>query len=288
MKKIKICNYEILNFEQDPLVYSSAGITKITDDGLFNALKEIVKKRGQAVTRASLKRIFKRERVSVDSAISFLKNIKVLGEEEAAPALKKAVIYCDWPIGADLVELIRNEGKNKIELRKIADVSLECSAEPVFFIIATLKLDVSRLKDVYFGLCNKNPLSAISLGFSNGSHFHLTEPYVPSLGNPCAFCTINRVIYYEGMMPSQHQWSKLLAFCSNKEIPLPAIDSDGFKKLLIMMLLARSSKKMILPQVAKTTQDETLQALTIDLESDQVTHVPSVHWPICNCLSTEL
>lgn len=61
MKKIKICNYEILNFEQDPLVYSSAGITKITDEGVFNALKKIVKKRGQAVTRASLKRIFKRE-----------------------------------------------------------------------------------------------------------------------------------------------------------------------------------------------------------------------------------
>lgn len=287
MKKIKICNYEILNFEQDPLVYTSVGVTKITNEGIFNALKEIVKKKGQAVTRASLTRIFKQESVAVDSAISFLKDINVLGEEEAVPALKKAVIYCDWPIGAELVELIRGEGRNKIELRKLDDVSLERSAEPVFFIIATLKLDVSKLQAVYFELCSLNPLSAISLGFSNGSHFHLTEPYIPSLGNPCAFCTINRVIYYEGMMPSQHQWSKLLAFCCDKGIPLPAIDSDGFKKLLIMMLLARSSKKMIFPRTAKTTQDETLQALTIDLESGRVTDVPSVHWPICHCLRAE-
>lgn len=59
MKKIKTCNYEILNFEQDPLV-PSMGATNINNKGIFHVLKVIVKRKGQAVTRVRLKGILKK------------------------------------------------------------------------------------------------------------------------------------------------------------------------------------------------------------------------------------
>jgi hypothetical protein len=56
MKKIKICNYEILNFEQDSLDCTSGGVTKKTNKGIFNVLKEIFKGKGQAVTKVEAKK----------------------------------------------------------------------------------------------------------------------------------------------------------------------------------------------------------------------------------------
>ena len=64
MKKIKPCNYEILNFEQDPLVCDSVGNNKKTNKGFSDWLKKIVKRKGRAVTKASLKRFFKKEKVA--------------------------------------------------------------------------------------------------------------------------------------------------------------------------------------------------------------------------------
>lgn len=288
MRKIKVCNYEILNFEVDPLVYTSTGITRITSAGIFSVLKEILKEKNQEIPYARLKKIFRAENIVAEDAMSFLEKINILGEVSATPYLKKAVIYCDWVISSALIDVIERAGLNQIEVRKLEDVSLQQSDEPALLILATLKLDVQKMQSIYFDLRNKNPFSAISLGFSNGSHFHLTEPHIPRVGNPCAFCTINRVIHYEKMMPSQHQWSKLLEFCSSNDVALPKIESDEFKDTLIMMLLVKVSKKMIFSCDAKTTQDETLQSITIDLENGRTTNVASAHWPICRCLSPEL
>lgn len=59
MKKIKTCNYEILNFEQDPLA-PSMETANINNKGIFHVLKVIVKRKGHAAARVRLKGILKK------------------------------------------------------------------------------------------------------------------------------------------------------------------------------------------------------------------------------------
>nr|WP_158458369.1 hypothetical protein [Pseudomonas fluorescens] len=43
MRKIKVCNYEILNFEEEPLVHTSVGLARITSPGVFSILRKMFK-----------------------------------------------------------------------------------------------------------------------------------------------------------------------------------------------------------------------------------------------------
>ncbi|MHC6224737.1 McbB family protein [Pseudomonas sp. X10] len=284
MKSLKICNYEILNFETEPLVYSAKGITKITNPNLASALHKIIKLKETGVAPSLIEEILKEEGVHAQSALQFLKDIAILSNDIPAPYFSKAVIYCDWQISPNTEYLANRQNPIQIEIRDLDKNYKPQEPSPTLFILASLKLDYKETRKKYHALIKNNPTSAISMGFISGGHFHLTEPYIPTIKNPCAFCTIDRIIHYESQRSSHHPWSRVLAFCHNHNLPSPKTEIDEFQNALILGAILKIAKKFTTHQTSKTTQDRVLQSITIELDSGRLVEEPSIHWPLCECL----
>ncbi|WP_449431833.1 McbB family protein [Pseudomonas putida] len=284
MKSLKICNYEILNFESDPLIYSSHGITKITDTHLAQALRKINERNKNEASIEFIQETLSREGLCVESAIEFLKSIAVLAHDTPQPYLQRTIVFCDWQLTPNMPNISDTLNPMKIEIRDLDYTYLPEHKIPTFFILLTRALDHKKLRTTYRKIVENNSASAISIGIISGNYFHLTEPFIPAIKNPCAFCTIDRIIHYETIKPSHHRWSRLLVFCQKRDLPLPTIEVEALHNALIFGTVLKAAKRLTTPHTVKTTQDKTLQSLTVNLETGYIKEEPSVHWWMCDCL----
>ncbi|MDZ3993785.1 McbB family protein [Pseudomonas sp. Teo4] len=284
MKALRVCNYEVLNFETDHLVYSASGITKIKNNSLTNALKQLIKLKKTEVAYKKIQDILHSQGLCSESTVKFLREISVLGDPPSSTYFEKAVIYCDWEIPLSEAKALKQRSNYKLEIKPLTIPTHIKSATPILFILASLSFDLQKVREIYDQLADNYPSSGISVGFVSGAHFHLTEPYIPTLKNPCAFCTIDRVIHYESLRSSHHHWSRLLGFCNTNRLPMPKAEIDELQHALIIGAISRSIKKLTTHQPIKMTQDKTLHSTTINLDTGNITEDVSVHWPLCRCL----
>ncbi len=71
MKTIRIYNYEILNFDAQPTVFSNAGFTRITDPRLTKVLQHIAESHLKYMPEDELKKILEHEELQSEKAIRF-------------------------------------------------------------------------------------------------------------------------------------------------------------------------------------------------------------------------
>lgn len=290
MKMIRVHNYEILNFENHPLIYSNSGITKITNKGMANALEAMEKHKGTDIPIKTIKNILIKENIQAEHAIGFLKSISILGNTQAKPYFQRVRIFCEWPISPQTITHIEKSSQGTIEIAPVGFIEHipEATAPPTLFIAALSQLNPRRLRDKYNEFLKLYPSCGISIGFISGNHYHITEPHITTIKNPCAFCTIDRIIHYENLRKSQHPWSRLLAYCDATDIPLPAREVDELQKALILGAIIKLGTRFTNNQKIKYTQDMVLRALTINLDNGYITEDPSVHWPLCKCLEKSI
>lgn len=284
MKSIRIYNYEILNFDTDPVVFSNAGFTKINDQNILRALQRIENAQSKILERDTLEKILEDEKLQITSAIDFLKSIHVIGETLDAPHFKNTHIYSDLEIPQDLKSYLEKKSNGKLKILDIPSVKVSKFPTPTLCIFACLRLTPKSIKKTYTELLNQNPECGASIGFISGNYFHLTEIHIPSLGNPCAFCTLDRISHYETARSSFHHWSKIWTFCRSRNIDLPKTPIDEFQTILILGSIISFTKKLTQPPKNKVTQDRALLSRTLNLEDGTLTEESNVHWPFCECL----
>lgn len=284
MNVLRIYNYEIMNFESDPLVFSSAGFTKITEPGIVSALMKIEQTQSKYIKRQDLERILKAENLDPLSAVDFLKSLLILEEGVKQPYFEHVIIYHDMEVPSPLIDFYAQKNISTVRVREIGHFELPDIHTPTLFVFACLKIQPDAIRRAYKSVAKNNPGHGVTLGFIINRHFHLTEIHVPVLGNPCAFCTLDRIAYYESKRLSQHAWSKAWAFCSKNRIDLPKATIDDFQLALILGGIDSFTSKLTKAPRFKHTQDQTLLSRTIDLETGAMMEDTSIHWPFCECL----
>ncbi|MCO7516908.1 McbB family protein [Pseudomonas guariconensis] len=284
MKTLRIYNYEILNFDSDPMVFSPIGFTKITEPKMAKALQHLAETQSTLLPQDELEQILLSENLNPASGIDFLRSISIIGEHAEPPYFENAIIYTDWDISNELKSYLKRKSHDKTQIRKLPLSKTPKAKTPTLFILAYLKLCPDLLRKTYTAILDSNPDCGISVGFISGKYFHLTEVYIPSIGNPCAFCTLDRIAHYEQLRPSHHHWYKIWAFCRSKKIALPKTAIDELQNALILGTVTSFSNKLIHPQKSKLTQDQTLLSRTLNLENGTFTEDNSIHWPLCQCL----
>ncbi|WP_081669726.1 McbB family protein [Pseudomonas taiwanensis] len=284
MSTLRVYNYEILNFEREPMVFSSTGFTKITEPKIIRALQQIENTQSKYIEHNDLEHIFKTENLDPRSALNFLKSLSIIGENAETPHFQETIIYHDLEIPPTLKKYYEEKYNNTIKIEKIEHFETPPPHTPRLFVFACLKLRPESIRTIYTGLMKGNPDHGASIGFISNNHFHLTEVHVPSIGNPCAFCTLDRVAYYETKRISQHPWSKVWAFCCQNRYDLPKASIDDLQTSLILGTIISFTNKLTHAPKFRQTQDQTLLSRTIDLETGAVTEEVSVHWPFCQCL----
>lgn len=284
MKPLRVYNYEILNFDTDPMVFSPSGFTKITEPKIIKALKHIKKTQHQYIQYSALEHILRKLNLPPVDAIGFLKNLSIIGETTAPPTFQRTIIFHDLEIPNELANHVEEHSNGTIKIRALSDYALPLTSTPTLFFFACAKLSPRSLKKTYEELLAMHPDCGASVGFISGNHFHLTEIHIPTIGNPCAFCTLDRIAHYESLRTSQHHWSKVWSFCRGNNINLPRAQVNEFHTSLILGALISFAKKYTQAPKSKTTQDQALLSKTINLETGVISEDISVHWPLCQCL----
>jgi len=284
MNQIKLCNYEILYFDNTPAVFSSKGVTKINSTSLLTVLEQYLPFKNTHVSLQEFTQTLKSQHLNTEQSLSFLSSIGITTKAAPEPYLQHAVIASDWLLPASLKTAFIEETATKLEFVPLEEVRHHQALKSTLYVIICNQIKISDLKEIYFDLCTKNTNHAVSLGFSSPTHFHLTEPFLPEIGNPCAFCTLERMAHYQSFRPSNNPWTKLVSFCSQKGIATPTVPTDLLSKTLILGMVVRSIKPFLDSYCTRTTQDVCLQATTLELNTGFIKRSASIHWPLCDCL----
>ena len=284
MKTLRIYNYEILNFDAQPTVFSSTGFTRITDPKIAKALQHITERQSKHIEQHELEKIIESEALQPERTLRFLKSISIIGEPTQLPYFKNTIACIDWQIPDTLKNHIEKRPDNKIQIIKTSELNTNTHPSPTLFLLAYSKLTPEELRRTYTELSKNNPDCGISVGFVSNTFFHLTETYIPSLGNPCAFCTLDRIAHYENLRASQHHWSKIWSFCQSNNIDLPTAIIDDLQSTLILGTIVSFTKKYTHFQKSKFTQDQALLSRTLNLTDGTFTEDSSIHWPLCQCI----
>ncbi|MBV4491081.1 McbB family protein [Pseudomonas oryzicola] len=284
MNQMRIYNYEILNFDQQPTIYSNTGFSKITDPRMVSVLQRLEEKQEETINKAELEQIIKNEQLDPTATVAFLKSLTIIGEPAVSPYFKKTSVFTDWEVSTELKCSLTKRLGGKIQFHTTLPVETIPTDQPTLFIFVYLKLKPKELRTIYTNLAQRNPHCGFSVGFISGRHFHLTAAYIPDVGNPCAFCTLDRIAHYETLRSSQHYWSKIWTFCLTRKIDLPTTKIDEFQNALILGTITSFSHQLTYHQRARRTQDQVLLSRTLDLTSGETTEDCNVHWPFCECL----
>ncbi|WP_414707225.1 McbB family protein [Pseudomonas sp. UBA4617] len=215
---------------------------------------------------------------------TFLESILIIGEATKLPYFQEVTICIDWKIPNTLKDYIESTPNSRIQITNIYDLRTSTPTNPTLYVFAYSKLKPEELRTTYSELSKNNSDCGISVGFVSHPFFHLTEPYIPSIGNPCAFCTLDRLAHYENLRASQHHWSRIWSFCQSNKIELPRTPLDELQSTLILGNIVSFTNKFTSFQKTKITQDQFLLSRTLNLSDGSFTEDSSIHWPLCQCI----
>lgn len=266
------------------MVFSASGFTKITDPKITRALRRIEKTRAKYITEDNLALILEEENLQHASAIKFLETLSILGETTEPPYFQNTIIYHDIELSESLKVHLEERSCGKLKIKNLSHYKPHRTDAPTLFVLVCMKLRPESIRTMYTELLELNPESGASIGFISANHFHLTEAYLPSIGNPCAFCTLDRIAHYETLRTSQHHWSKVWTFCRNNKLDLPKTEIDEFQIVLVLGSIITFANNFLEAPKRKRTQDQTFLSRTINLDNGTTTEDISIHWPLCQCL----
>lgn len=286
--QLTFSEYDILNLSREPLLISSNGVSKINSLQLLSVLQELKTQHGTSIKKTLFNKIISDHKLAQKETYLFLENAIGLKPRPAEIYFKKVLITHDWKDHQELKTIINQELKCEHAIILEHDTLVNYAKNKAYFIkIICTEYNYAKLKKLYFDLADSAPLSAICVGYLSGGLFHISQPYIASVGNPCHFCTIERQINYERRKNTQNNWSALLSFCSERNIATPSQNLTLLQRSLALGAIVQKIKLHTEHGAGFRHQDNTFTSTTIDLSTGAITEELSPHWHSCNCLRSK-
>jgi McbB family protein len=281
--KLKIQNYNILNFENQNILISETGVTKVNSPSL---LKIITTLKGRAsISDHELYDLFHQHNLDKGDAYLSLEAMLGLHHEPQDIYFDKTTIIHDWKDHDQLTSLIKTELTNITVTASVPELDQECRKETKqITILLCENYNYEKIKKTYFKHAEDHPDDAIIVGYTAGDQFIISQPYLPALGSPCHFCTVDRLIENEKYRPSNNTWSNFLNFCHAKRTSIPAPSLSIFQKTLIIGALIQKIKLLTGQGESVRYQDNILQQTSVSLVNGQLSESTTSHWCLCSCL----
>lgn len=281
--KLSLYNYELLNFDGANAIISEKGIARIDSPAMFKLLTDL--KSVEHISRTELDTLCSNHNLDPTNAYEFLRTaIRIEGEKDIHH-FNSTLIAHDWGETSNLEKILSDEVENlKVcDLNSLASSTLNGNRR--YVIILCSHYNYTTIKKLYFNIANLWPTSAISVCYGNADLFYLSQPYIPSIGNPCHFCTTDKLISNEMHSSSSNTWTKLLDFCKGQDVALPSAKLTLLQKSLILGAIARAIRLVSGTTMTRKYQDNILQATTINISNGHITQASATHWHSCDCLS---
>ncbi|WP_408597099.1 McbB family protein [Pseudomonas sp. PLMAX] len=279
---LTIQSYDILNFPTDSLIVSRRGVSKISSPDLLAALTKL--KKYTNISKVEFDQILMDHGLNPECAYEFLE--KALSIKDCTNLyFEKTIVAHDWGKDNDLEKLLKSEINTPLEISEISSSLTDVvSNKKYYIVIMCVNYDYDLLKKLYFDLVVAAPESAISVCYCVGSSYCISQPYLPKVGNPCHFCSVDRLMNYEDYQSSRNAWSKLVQFCRNKHVAVPSSPLNVLQRSLLVGALIRKIKLLTSSDSDFRYQDNILQETHIDFASNLVREASAAHWNMCDCL----
>ncbi|MDQ0741026.1 McbB family protein [Pseudomonas sp. W4I3] len=279
---ITVPNYQILNFEKESLVMSEIGVSKVHSQSLLKALRAI--QSTSLITKEELQAVLSENGLNPDSAFGFLEKIIPFKEVEDL-YFEKIIVVHSWENHERYETLFRQELSGIIEFKAFSDdiikavVGFRC-----FIVLLCHSYDYENLKKLHFDLASASPHSAISVCWPMGGFFCIGQPYIAEVGNPCHFCTVDRLLNNDSMTPEKNSWARVLDFCRARHVCTPFDSLSLFQELIIVGSVVRNIKYFTENGALRKYHDEVLSVAYVRLSDGKVFQESSSHWYMCDCL----
>lgn len=285
--KLSIQNYNLLNFNNDNVVISQKGVSRVNSPALLEVIRRLNNR--SSVTDHELFRLFSEFNLDQLEAYQSLENILDLKMEKEVIYFKEVIVAHDWEDPAQFESLLLGELTCSTSVCKISELAQRITGGVCSYIVLACKnYEYSELKETYFQITANHPENAISICYSNGDNYVIGQPYFPTIGNPCHFCSIDRLINHETYKPSQNTWSSLLNFCRSKHIPVPSPHQSLYQKSLIIGAIIQKIKLITGASGICRFQDNILQETNLTLSNGHVSESSTSHWCMCDCLRVKV
>lgn len=282
---IIIPNYEILNFEAESLVVSDMGVSKIHSQPLLSALRTL--KLSDVLTREEFDQVLLDNGLNEKKAFEFLERI-IPFKTMADLYFEKTIVVHDWEGRVDVESLFREGLSGDLEFKSFSSEVVESVQSLTCFIILLCYLyDYERVKELYFDLARASPRNAISVCWQMGGVFCIGQPYVAEIGNPCHFCTVDRLVNNESVIPAKNNWSSILGFCKSQHVGIPAKPLSLYQEMIVMGAAIRTVRFFTEYNEGYKYQDNVLHGSYLQLSDGQIFEEPVSHWYMCDCLRAD-
>jgi len=280
--QLSISNYEILNFQNDNIVLSENGITKIKSDSLFDVIKAIHAKK--SITKHELDDLFGAHRLDSTEAYEALKKIIKI-DQIAEYYFEKITVAYNWDFDIQLENILKEELPCEFNVCHFDDLISNTNESYKYLVVLLCEqYNYQDLKNLYFAFVSKHPDSAISVGYCKGNTYVISQPFIPDMGNACHFCSIDKLLNNEYYKNSTNSWSKLLKFCHERETSIPGQTMSLFQKTLVFGATVQKIKTVTGLGRVYRFQDNILTETTISLNDGSVSESAASHWCMCDCI----
>lgn len=235
---ITIPSYEILNLESEDLIVSELGISRIHSKPLLSVLRKLSSR--LVMAEDEINEVFSEHGLMPSCAFDFLEAAVGLRRDVGEIYFKKTIFVSDWNGRVELEKLLRSELSTCIELLGFSDDLLSLVAGKQYFIVLLCEsYDYHAIKKIYFELAISAPESAISVCHRMGDVFCIGQPYMRSIGNPCHFCSVDKVINSERISPARNSWAKIMEICRVNHIEVPSKTLTLYQEIVTLGAIIR-------------------------------------------------
>ncbi len=286
MMNITIPNYEILNFETESLIISDMGVSKVHSQPLLKALRQL--KLSSVMTKDDVDEVLSENGLEANSAFEFLKGIIPFGAVEELYFEKTVVVHSLGRKGF-FEDVFRQEFSGALEFKEFSsDVVESVRGGRCFVVLICYGYEYNSIKKLHFDLAKASPQSAISVCWPMGGFFCIGQPYIAEIGNPCHFCTVDRLVNNESVTHSKNNWASVLAFCKGKHVSVPFKALSLYQELIVIGAIVRNVKFFTDVGMVRKYQDNILYATYLQLSDGRIFEEPNSHWYMCDCLGAEI
>ncbi len=283
---ITIPNYEILNFETESLIISDMGVSKVHSQPLLKALRQL--KLSSVMTKDDVDEVLSENGLEANSAFEFLKGIIPFGAVEELYFEQTVVVHSLGRKGF-FEDVFRQEFSGVLEFKEFSsDVVESVRGGRCFVVLICYGYEYDSIKKLHFDLAKASPQSAISVCWPMGGFFCIGQPYIAEIGNPCHFCTVDRLVNNESVTHSKNNWASVLAFCKGKHVSVPFKVLSLYQELIVIGAIVRNVKFFTDVGMVRKYQDNILYATYLQLSDGRIFEEPNSHWYMCDCLGAEI
>lgn len=267
---VQISSFQIFKVFEFSVVISEKELTKIYSSALSLALEELRLLTSIRLPINTIQNIIEKHNLDCDEVMSFLDGAISIKKVDEEKYFEKVIVVHEW--GKEFEDALASEVSCKFDVAASKeDIIEEITSSNSFVLILPKNYVCREFRDMYFEMAAESPGSAICVAMRMNDSFYMSPPFISEMGNPCHFCTSDKIIYAERAQPTKNNWSSLLRFCTETQLDPPEQQLSRLQLALVTGMLSEKIKLWTVPGYGHRGQDRIALASYVNLFSGLIT-----------------